>query len=117
MKDGQTYALKIVVTDSNVKCYMDDKLMIDYDIPETAMSEAYQVVSTDDAGDIIVKLLNEKNAPKTFAIDLQNAGMLTGSADVEIVAADSITADNILGKPEAVTLQTAKADGITEKFN
>ncbi|MBP3856803.1 MAG: hypothetical protein IK990_14460 [Ruminiclostridium sp.] len=117
VKDGQTYALKIVVTDSNVKCYMDDKLMIDYDIPETTESEAYQVVSTDGSGDIIVKLVNEKNAPKTFAIDLQNAGALTGSADAEIVAADSITADNILGKPEVVTLQTAKADGITEKFN
>ena len=117
VKDGQTYALKIVVTDANVKCYMDDRLMIDYDIPETTESEAYQVVSTDDSGDIIVKLVNEKNAPKTFAIDLQNAGALTGSADVEIVAADSMTADNILGQPEVVTLQTTETDGITDRFN
>ena len=117
VKDGQTYALKIVVTDKNVKCYMDDKLMIDYDIPETTESEAYQVVSTDETGDIIVKLVNEKDAPKTFAIDLQNAGVLTGSADVETVSADSITADNILGKPEAVALQRSSAEGITEKFD
>lgn len=96
---------------------MDDKLMIDYDIPETTESEAYQAVSTDDTGDIIVKLVNEKNTPKTFAIDLRNAGALNGSADVEIVAADSMTADNILGQPEAVTLQTSKTDGIGEKFN
>ena len=117
IKDGQTYALKIVVTDTNVKCYMDDKLMIDYDIPETTESEAYQVVSTDDTRDIIIKLVNEMNAPKTFAIDLQGAGALTGSADVQTVAADSITADNILGKPEVVTLQTSAAEGITDKFN
>ena len=117
VKDGQTYALKIVVTDTNVKCYMDDKLMIDYDIPETTESEAYQVVSTDDTRDIIIKLVNEMNAPKTFAIDLQEAGALTGSADVQTVAADSITADNILGKPEVVTLQTSAEEGITDKFN
>ena len=117
VKEGQTYALKIVVTDTNVKCYMDDKLMIDYDIPETTESEAYQVVSTDETGDIIVKLVNEKDAPKTFAIDIRNAGALTGSADVETVSADSITADNILGKPEAVTLQRSSAEGITEKFD
>ena len=117
IQDGRTYALKIVVTDGNVKCYMDDKLMIDYDIPESTESEAYQVVSTDSTGDIIIKLVNEKNAPKTFAADIQNAGTLTGTADVETVAADSITADNILGKPEAVTLQTSVTDGITEKFS
>ena len=76
-----------------------------------------QVVSTDDTGDIIVKLVNEKDAEKTFAIDIQNAGKLTGAADVEIAAADSITADNKLGKPEVVTLKTSSAEGVSDKFN
>lgn len=115
--DGKTYALKITVNGANVKCYMDDKLMIDYDIPETSAAEAYQVVSTDSNGDIIIKLVNEKNTEKTFAIDLRDAGALTGTAQVETVAAESITADNILGKPEVVTLETSSAAGITERFN
>ncbi|MCR5167436.1 MAG: carbohydrate binding domain-containing protein [Oscillospiraceae bacterium] len=117
IRDGKTYALKIVVTESNVKCYMDDRLMIDYDIPETSESEAYEVTSTDETGDIIIKLINEKNSPKTFAIDIQNAGTISESADVEIVSADSMTADNILGQPESVTLRTEISEGITEKFN
>ncbi len=117
VQDGKTYSLKIVASGSNVKCYMDDKLMIDYNIPVSSASEAYQVVSTDNTGDIIVKLVNEKDTPKTFAVDLQNAGALTGTADVEIVAADSLTADNILGLDETVTLKTSAAEGISEKFN
>ena len=117
VKTGTAYSLKIVVSGSNVKCYMDDRLMIDYDIPETTESEVYQVVSTDDTGDIIVKLVNEKDAEKTFAIDIQNAGKLTGAADVEIAAADSITADNKLGKPEVVTLKTSSVEGVSDKFN
>ncbi len=115
--DGKTYSLKIVVNGTNVKCYMDNKLMIDYDIPETTESEAYQVVSTDSTGDIIIKLVNEKSLEKTFAIDLRDAGTLTGTADVEKVAADSITANNILGKPEVVTLDKSETDGITGQFN
>ncbi|MBQ8568195.1 MAG: hypothetical protein IJ446_03155 [Oscillospiraceae bacterium] len=117
VKTDTQYKLKIVVDDLNVKCYIDDKLMIDYNIPDTTVSEAYQVVSTDDSGDIIIKLVNQKESAKTFAIDLQNAGDISGSADIEIVEADSIAADNILGKPEAVTLKTSSVSGISDKFN
>lgn len=117
VKNNTTYKLKIVVADLNVKCYIDDKLMIDYDIPETTESEAYQVVSTDDSGDIIIKLVNQKNFAKTVAIELRNADSLSGSADIEVVKADSLTADNILGKNEVVKLETSSIDGVSDKFN
>lgn len=117
VKTGQTYKLKIVVTDKNVKCYIDDKLNIDYDLPETNEAEAYQVVSTDETNDIIIKLVNEKTQEKTFAIDLENAGTLTGDADVDTVWAKDLTADNILGRPEAAALTSSQVSGISEKFN
>ncbi len=115
-KDTQ-YKLKIVVDGLNVKCYIDDELMIDHNIPETKAYEAYQSVSTDGSGDVIIKLVNRMDTAKTFAIDLQNAETLSSAADVETVAADSIAADNILGKPEAVTLKTSTVNGISDKFN
>jgi len=115
-KDTQ-YKLKIVVDGLNVKCYIDDKLMIDHNIPETKAYEAYQVVSTDDSGDMIIKLVNRMDTAKTFAINLQNSETFSSAADVETVAADSIAADNILGKPEAVTLKTSTVNGISDKFN
>jgi alpha-L-arabinofuranosidase len=96
---------------------MDDRLMIDYDIQETTESEAYQTVSTDGTGDIIIKLVNETGSAKTFAAEIKDAGALTGSAAVETVAAGSVTADNILGRPEAVTLETSVLEGITDRFN
>ena len=117
VKTGQTYKLKIVVTDKNVKCYIDDKLNIDYDLPETNEAEAYQVVSTDETNDIIIKLVNEKTQEKTFAIDLENAGTFTGDADVDTVWAKDLTADNILGRPEAAVLTSSQVSGISEKFN
>ena len=117
VKTGTTYKLKIVVSDYNVKCYIDDELMVDYDIPETSEAEAYHVVSADASGDIIIKLVNQKESAKTFAIDLQNVGVLADTADIEEVAGDSLAADNILGKTEVVTLKASSISGVSDKFN
>ncbi len=117
IKDGQTYSIKIEVTDTNVKCYLDDKLLIDYDMPETTESESYSVVSTDESGDIIIKLVNEKEEPKTFAIDIKNPGELSGTATVETVCAESMSADNILGMEEVVKLNAEEISGVSDRFN
>ena len=117
VRTNQTYQLKIVVTDSNVKCYIDGELYVDYDLGESAKAEAYQVVSTDDTGDIIIKLVNVTGNDKTFAIDLQNTDIASGTAAVDTVAGTSPADDNILGETPAVTLQSAEVSGITEQFN
>lgn len=117
ISDGEKYKIKIVVKDRNVKCYLDDILYVDYNIPETEGSESYQVVSTDKTGDVIVKLVNVTGSDKTFAIDVTGAGEISDEADVDVVAGQSETDDNILGKEEAVTLKSDKVTGIKDKFN
>lgn len=117
IKNGQEYQLKLVVTEGNVKCYIDDELYIDYNISEKIRYESYQVVSTDDTGDIIIKLVNVTGQARTFAIDIAGAGALADTAAVEQAAGDSLTDDNILGREEAVTLKISELSGITEQFN
>ena len=117
IKSGQKYQLKLVVTPNNVKCYIDNELYIDYDMPETANAESYQVVSTDASGDIIIKMVNVTGYPKTFAIDIENAGNITETAQVYTVAGSSPADDNILGKPESVNMQTSELSGISNQFN
>ena len=117
ISEGEKNKIKIVVKDRNVKCYLDDMLYVDYTIPETEGSESYQVVSTDKTGDVIIKLVNVTGADKTFAIDVTGLGEISDDADVDIVAGQSETDDNILGKEEAVTLKSDKVTGIKDKFN
>ena len=117
ISEGEKYKIKIVVKDRNVKCYLDDMLYVDYTIPETEGSESYQVVSTDKTGDVIIKLVNVTGADKTFAIDVTGLGEISDEADVDVVAGQSETDDNILGKEEAVTLKSDKVTGIKDKFN
>lgn len=114
---NQIYQLKIVVTDKNVKCYIDDQLYVDYDLGDSAKADAYQVVSTDDTGDIIIKLVNVTGYDRTFAIDLQNADIAGDTAAVDLVAGASLADDNILEQTPVVTLESSEVSGITNQFN
>jgi alpha-L-arabinofuranosidase len=119
IKTGETYHLKIVVTDSNVKCYINDTLYVDYDITDSSNAESYQVVSEDENGDLIIKLVNVTGYEKTFAVNIDglDTESLESTADRYQVAGQSLTDDNILGREEAVTLEQDTIDGITGSFN
>lgn len=118
LENGRTYQLKIEVSDYHVKCYLDNELYVDYEIPkETASAECYQVVSTDETGDIIIKMVNVTGEDKTAAIKITGADLVGTTAKVETVAGDRLNNDNRLGEAEEVTLKSLEATGISNQFN
>ncbi len=114
---GKTYELKVEVTGRNVKCYVDGELYIDYTAGSDSEAEAYQVVSTDETGDIIVKLVNVTGTNKTFACNIKGSEKINSSAKVYQVAGDSLSNDNILGAKEDCVMEEFSIDGFSEKFN
>ena len=72
VETGKTYRLKITVKGTVVKCYVDGKLLIDYDTAHPAEAEAYQVVSEAENGDIIIKLVNVTDKKKTFGVMIRH---------------------------------------------
>jgi len=117
IETGKTYTLKVVVTDTKVKCYIDDKLYVDYTFSTSAGYEAYQVTSVDDNGDIIIKLVNITGEDRTFAIDLANAGSVLQDATVYQVKGDSFGNDNILGATEDCIMEEFTVSGVNAQFN
>jgi alpha-L-arabinofuranosidase len=119
IQTGETYRLKVVVTDYNVKCYINDTLYVDYDITDSSNAESYQVVSVGEDGDIIVKLVNVTGCEKTFAVNIEgiDADSLETTAERYQVAGQSLADDNILGREEAVSLEQDTVDGIAAQFN
>ena len=122
IETGEEYELKVVVKDTNVKCYIDDRLYIDYEIPPTTKYECYQVVSTDESGDIIIKLVNVTKNAHDVEINIDGAlaedgeSLLSDKAVVYQVAGDSPDNDNILGATEDVTLESFEIDGVSDHF-
>lgn len=113
---GKTYSLRIVVSGTQVRCYIDDELYIDYDFANTSEAEAYHVVSTDENGDIIVKIVNTTETSKVIAVDIANADVAS-EATVHQVAGDSLDNDNILGAEEDCIMEEFTVNGFSDKFN
>ena len=117
IETGKTYHLKVTVAGDNVKCYIDDELYVDYTVTPMTSSDVYEVVSTDETGDVIVKLVNVAGEARTVAVDLQNAASVAPTAARTVVAGTSLQNDNILGQPEVVTLKEDTLEGVTGRFN
>ncbi|MCR5742330.1 MAG: carbohydrate binding domain-containing protein [Lachnospiraceae bacterium] len=116
LETGVDYKLKIVVSYDNVKCYIDDRLYIDYDVAKNTKYECYHVVSTDETGDIIIKMVNVTGQAHDVAINIANATSISDTATVYQVAGQALTDDNILAMPEAVTLETFEITDISDNF-
>ena len=80
-------------------------------------ANAYQVVSTDESGDIIVKLVNVSGVAQSFAVDVAGAEHIGDTAKVYQVAGNSLEDDNIFGQPEACTLNEFTVSGFSNQFN
>ena len=117
VETGRTYEIKLVVNGDNIKGYIDGELQFDYGATNGTEAESYQVVSTDESGDIIIKLVNVTGEDRTFAIDIKNAEIDGSTATVYQVAGDSLDNDNILGAEEDCTMKEFTVDGISNQFN
>ena len=116
IETGKTYNLKVVVSGTEVKCYIDDVLYIDYDTASNAEAEAYHVVSTDANGDIIIKIVNVTETSRVFAVDL-NGASVKSTAFINQVTGNSLANDNILGAKEDCIMEEFTASGFSDKFN
>ena len=117
VEDGVTYEIKLVVSGNNIKGYIDGELQFDYDATNGTEAESYQVVSTDESGDIIIKLVNVTGEDRAFAIDIKNADIDGTTATVYQVAGDSLDNDNVLGAKEDCVMEEFTVDGISNQFN
>ena len=114
---GKTYNIKVVVNGTKVQCYVDDELYVDYDASYPAEAEAYQVVSTDESGDIIIKLVNVTDISRMFAVDISGIASLGDTATVYQVAGDDPDSENILGQSEASVMEEFTVSGFSDSFN
>ena len=116
VETGHTYELKVVVSGTRVCCYADGEKLIDFDTGHPAEAEAYQVVSRDGNGDLIVKLVNVTERPGVFALSLKNAA-LRGEALVSQLAGKSNEDENRLDEEETCTVREFTLSVDADAFN
>ncbi len=116
VETGRTYEIKLEISGTTVKGYIDGALQFEHDFSNKAYAETYTVVSTDETGDIIVKLVNTTGETKVCAVDLGETA-ITSAADVQQMKGDSLDNDNILGAEEDCKIEEFTLEGVSSQFN
>ena len=116
VEEGRTYKISLEVSGTRVKGYIDGVLQFDHDFSSDAYSEVYSVVSTDETGDIIIKLVNITGESKVCAIDLGDTAVKS-KATVYQLKGESLDDDNILGEKEDCKTEKFSIHGISSEFN
>ncbi len=116
VETGKTYEIKLEISGRTVKGYIDGVLQFEHDFTNDAYAEAYTVVSTDETGDIIVKLVNTTGETKVCAVNLGEASV-SSTATIQQLRGDSLNNDNILGAEEDCNISEFTLDGISSSFN
>ncbi len=116
VETGKTYEIKLEVSGTYVKGYIDGELQFECDLGNDAYAEAYTVVSTDETGDIIVKLVNITGETKVVAVDLGETEA-SDTATVQQLRGTDLNNDNILGMEEDCKIEEFTLEGISSQFN
>ena len=104
---NKEYKIKVVVSGNNIKCFFNNILMIDY--THTNTPSVFQVTSTDETGDIIIKLVNVEGSEADVNIKINSFENYNTTADVIQMAGkngdvkNSLDIDNNLVPEESTT--------------
>lgn len=111
LETGRTYHIKIHVSDTHIRCYLDNVLIHDFNLP---MQRKIYVSSNidDEAGILYLKLVNPNATPQTATINLANATITDGSSVIVLSGNDGMD-ENSLENPDRVTPKESALDGIS----
>lgn len=117
LKSDYEYEIKVVVSGNNIKCYLNKVLMIDYTHEKS--ENVYQVTSTDESGDIIIKLVNIASEEATVNVTIDDFDKYNSTADAIMLKGEYLTEENTYEDPEHIVpeeFQTEVSGEFTQKL-
>ncbi len=117
IETGRWYDIRIELSGSDIKCYLDDKLIIQAtDRPMTPPGPLFAAASRDDStGDIILKVVNVTGVEERVDIHLEGAGNVADKASVETLSG-SPNDVNTLAVPRKVFPLESQIDNASTSF-
>jgi len=101
IETGKWYDIRIELKGTNIKCYLDGRLV--HDVNYEPMNALHASATRDQAtGDVIVKVVNVAEKPLDIAIRLNGVTQLGDLARAEVLTADDPMAENTLEEPTRV---------------
>lgn len=88
VETGRWYDIKIEVKGRQIRCFLDDKLIVDAtDTPPAPLAAVYVGSTRDEkTGDVILKVVNFDDAPQAVQIDVQGIGSVDKNASGQVLS-------------------------------
>ena len=99
---NQEYEIKIVVEDSRIRCYLNDRLYVDYE--PVKPEPLFETASIDANGDIILKLVNTTNQIIDISVALKDVDLsqYNTTASVTTLTAEDLSDTNTFDNPDHI---------------
>jgi alpha-L-arabinofuranosidase len=114
---GRWYDVKVETRDGHVRCWLDEKLIHDFQPPHLTTQEIYASATRDTAtGEIILKVVNAAAKPVETAISLDGISGIVGAARAIVLTSANPTDENSLAEPHKVQPRTEELTLAGPKF-
>ena len=114
IETGRWYDIRVELKGSNIKCYLDGKLI--HDLKTPGINSIYASASREEkSGEVILKVVNVADRAQTTEISLNGAGKLGGTAKAIVLTSENSTDENTLAEPNKVVpvTKTVEVSGNT----
>jgi alpha-L-arabinofuranosidase len=114
IETGRWYDIRVELQGSNIKCYLDGKLI--HDVKTPGIKSLYASASREEkSGEVILKVVNVAENPLTAEIKLEGVAKVSRPVKVSVLTSGSSTDENTLDQPRKVvpSSQTLEATGST----
>jgi alpha-L-arabinofuranosidase len=107
--------VKIEISGSRIRCYLDGNLIHDATVPIT--QNFYAVTGRDKAsGDLVLKAINLGNDAVAAKLNLRGVENIAATAQATVLQAASLADNNSLEQPQRVVPVENAVRGVSENF-
>ncbi len=115
IETGRWYDIRVELSGPRIRCYLDGKLI--HDVQEQPVPNlAAAAGRADGSGDLILKVVNGADVPRTVRINLEGAGSLRRTGRETVLTGGSMDAENSLEQPEKIAPETRPLSGLGRRF-
>lgn len=117
VETGRWYDIRIEAQGRNIRCYLDDKLIVEAtDTPGGAIDPLYATASRDQStGEIILKVVNFSGADQQIDVHLEGVQNVAATASAQVLTGQPDDV-NTVEMPEKVVPKAVRLKGIGRTF-
>jgi alpha-L-arabinofuranosidase len=116
IEPNRWYDLRIELSGSRVRCYLDGALVHDLDIPPPDLPRLFATASrANRSGKVILKVVNPTAEPARSEIDFHSVSSVAKDAQAIVLAGDPED-ENLLGQPNKIAPRTSRLEVSGSKF-